>query len=187
MQITGRETLWQGNFLKTIRITYLDNKGVMRDWEAVDRTGADGVVIIVPFTGAREFVLVRQFRVVIGNYALEFPAGLINPGEGLMEAARRELIEETGFDGKDYSILAENVISTGSNAEVWTAVMASGALQVTEDIKARFPGDESEEIEVIRVPEKSLADFLFSSQKAGDSVDLRIYGLFETAKRKKLL
>ena len=70
MQITGRETLWQGNFLKTIRITYLDNKGVMRDWEAVDRTGADGVVIIVPFTGAREFVLVRQFRVVIGNYAL---------------------------------------------------------------------------------------------------------------------
>ncbi|MDA8088313.1 MAG: NUDIX hydrolase [Nitrospiraceae bacterium] len=187
MKITGREPLWQGDFLKTVRIAYLDNKGVARTWEAVDRVGADGVVIIVPVTGAGELILIRQFRVVIGNYAIEFPAGLINPGEDLMDAARRELIEETGFDGRDFSVLVENVISTGSNAERWTAVLARGALQVPEEIRAGFPGDESEDIEVIRTPAAALADFLFSSQKAGDSVDLRVYGLFETAKRKKLI
>ncbi len=187
MEILGRETLWKGNFLKTIRITYRDNLGVVRTWEAVDRAGSDGVVIIVPVTEARELILIRQFRVVLGNYAIEFPAGLVNPGEALMEAARRELIEETGFDGQDYSVLIENVISTGSNAEKWTAVIARKATMAPEETRALFPGDETEEIEAIRVPADSLADFLYSSQRAGDSVDLRVYGLFETARRKGLI
>ncbi len=186
-KILGRETLWKGDFLKAIRIRYRDGKGVERTWEAVDRAGSDGVVIIVPVTEVRELILIRQFRVVLGNYAIEFPAGLVNPGEGLIEAARRELIEETGFDGQDYSVLVENVISTGSNAEKWTAVIAKKAMPVPEEIRARFHADETEEIEYIRVPAESLADFLFSSQRAGDSVDLRIYGLFETARRKGLI
>ncbi|MDA8387162.1 MAG: NUDIX hydrolase [Nitrospiraceae bacterium] len=187
MEIVGRETLWQGNFLKTVRITYRDGKGVLRTWEAADRVGADGVVIIVPVTEDREFLLSRQSRVVNGNYTIEFPAGLINPGEGVMDAARRELIEETAFEGASYRLLLENIISTGSNAERWTAVLARGVRPAADDIKALYPADESEDIEVLRVPEASLADFLFTRQRGGDSADLRVFGLVETAKRKNLL
>ena len=187
MEILGKETLWQGAFLKTIRITYRDNHGVVRTWEAVDRTGADGVVIIMPLTKKRELILIRQFRVVNGNYAIEFPAGLINPGEDLMQAAKRELIEETAYEGENYSILVENVISTGSNAENWTAVLALGAHPASKETKALYPKDETEEIEVIKVPIVALPDYLFTCQQAGDSVDLRIFGLFETTRRKNLI
>lgn len=187
MEILGRETLWQGDFLKTVRITYRDDKGVVRAWEAVDRADADGVVIIVPVTEAGDFLLLRQFRAANGNYTIEFPAGLVNPGEGVMEAARRELMEETGFEAADYSLLLENILSTGSNAERWTAILARGARPAPDEIKALYPGDESEDIEVIKVPAASLFDFLFTCQQAGDSADLRVHGLVETAKRKKLI
>ena len=42
-------------------------------------------------------VLVRQYRYPIGSYVYEFPAGLVEPGENLIEAGVREMYEETGL------------------------------------------------------------------------------------------
>ena len=42
-------------------------------------------------------VLVRQYRYPLGGYVYEFPAGLVEPGEDIAEAAVREMYEETGF------------------------------------------------------------------------------------------
>ncbi len=58
--------------------------------------GADGVIIL-PVTEDGRFVLVRQYRHARGRMSLEFPAGQIDDGETPEQAARRELLEETGF------------------------------------------------------------------------------------------
>ncbi len=44
------------------------------------------------------FLIVRQYRHGCGRVALEFPAGVVDPGETPLQAARRELLEETGFE-----------------------------------------------------------------------------------------
>lgn len=164
-------------------MTYKDRKGVERRWEAVSRVGCDGVVIIVPVTREREVILIRQYRLVNGNYVMEFPAGLIEKGEGILEAARRELIEETGFDG-ECSVLLEGVISTGINAEKWTAVLAENARRAAPEMLSRFTPDDTEDIEVMRTPVSGLYEFLEGRREKGDLVDLRIYGLMELAGKK---
>lgn len=58
----------------------------------------DGVVICALHGEKRDrIVLVKQFRYPIGDYCYEFPSGLIDAGENLVSAGKRELYEETGL------------------------------------------------------------------------------------------
>ncbi len=58
-------------------------------------------VNIIPLTGKNEVVMVEQFRHGTQEVTLEIPGGLIDDGETPMEAARREMNEETGYDGEE--------------------------------------------------------------------------------------
>lgn len=63
------------------------------------RTGEnipDGVAIVA-VDGQDRLVLIRQYRYPIGGYVYELPAGLVEAGEDPVEAAKRELFEETGL------------------------------------------------------------------------------------------
>jgi ADP-ribose pyrophosphatase len=53
---------------------------------------------ILAFPSDQEILMVRQFRYALGRETLEIPAGKADPGEGLEECVRRELLEETGYD-----------------------------------------------------------------------------------------
>jgi ADP-ribose pyrophosphatase len=53
---------------------------------------------IVPLVSEEHVLMVRQFRYALGRDTLEIPAGKMDPGEKPEECARRELLEETGFE-----------------------------------------------------------------------------------------
>ena len=55
-----------------------------------------GAAIILPVLDDGRLLMVRQYRYPVGAETLEFPAGMIDPGEPSLETARRELLEETG-------------------------------------------------------------------------------------------
>jgi 8-oxo-dGTP pyrophosphatase MutT (NUDIX family) len=109
---------------------------------------------IVPITKAGEVVMVRQHRYGIGKETLELPGGMIDPGDpSPLEAARRELLEETGYR-------AEHVVPTGviaPNPAMQTnlthSFLARDVVQVGEPQL-----DGGEEIEVVRVPLAEIPD-----------------------------
>lgn len=116
---------------------------------------ADGVMII-PITSDREVVLVKQYRPVISDYIYELPAGIIDPGETMEEAAKRELFEETGLKSTSYEVfLKPSYTSVGMTDETTAIVKMDVCGEITSDNV-----EENEEIEVIKVKIDEVSDFV---------------------------
>ena len=76
-----------------------------------------GAAAIVPVTERGEVVLIRQFRHAAGQYLWEVPAGTREGDEPLLDCARRELVEETGFSAGEWSDLGEMLPAPGYACE----------------------------------------------------------------------
>jgi ADP-ribose pyrophosphatase len=65
----------------------------------------DDYVVVLALTRTRNMVLVQQHRPVLGRQSVELPAGHVDPGETAEQAARRELLEETGMVAGEMELL----------------------------------------------------------------------------------
>src|SRR5579872_2996364 len=88
------------------------------------------VVLAVDDSGATPRVLLeRQYRHAAGGYLWELPAGRIDPGENELRAAKRELIEETGYRAARWRRILKFYASPGFVAETMAVYMATGLQQ----------------------------------------------------------
>jgi 8-oxo-dGTP pyrophosphatase MutT (NUDIX family) len=179
MEILSKKTVWKGKFMSAVEITYRDARGAVRTWEALERISIGGIVVMVAVTPAGKVLLEKQFRPPLGRDVIELPAGLVDPGESMETAAKRELIEETGWAAKKLDFLAEGPISTGASTEVLRAYLCTGL----EHVGKNGGGDDNEIIEVIEVPMNNAQEFLRNAQTKGTLVDLKVYGLIELARK----
>jgi ADP-ribose pyrophosphatase len=101
-----------------------------------------GSAVMMAVDKTRRILLVKQFRLPAEQYLWELPAGRLDPGEIALQAAKRELREETGYDAQDWTSLAEFWASPGYVAEKMHVFLATG---LTEGQKEPM---EDERIEV---------------------------------------
>lgn len=177
-EVIEKETEWEGKFLRGIGITYRDSRGIVRKWESVERRNCGGIVAVLPLTDEGEAIFIRQFRPPVNNYVIEFPAGLNDRGESTENAARRELLEETGYEAKEMVFLAKGPLSSGSSGEILTVYLARGLI-----FRGIGQRDETEDIEVMKVPLNEVYARLSRMEAEGNFIDLKIFGLLEMAKR----
>jgi len=108
VEIKGSRKLTAEKWLNLFEVSYVARTGDEKSWQIASRqkepkclTGSyhrPDAVVIVPFHTVRnKMVIIREFRVPLDDYEYGFPAGLVDNGESVEQAARRELMEETGL------------------------------------------------------------------------------------------
>lgn len=183
VKLLEKKTVWEGRFLRCIITTYIDSSGAVREWESFERVNCKGIVAIVAVTDDKEVLLIRQFRPPVNGYVIEFPAGLNDRGDTLEEAAKRELLEETGYSAREMIFLAEGPMSSGASGEILTAFLAKGLALNQVQGQGIGKRDETEDIEVLKVPVDEIDSKLDAFRLEGNLIDLKIFGLMELAKR----
>jgi ADP-ribose pyrophosphatase len=85
-----------------------------------------GSAVVMPVDDKKRILLVRQYRLPALKYLWELPAGRVDAGETPLQAARRELAEETGYRARKFEKLAVFFPSPGFLAEKMTIYIAHG-------------------------------------------------------------
>lgn len=149
------------------------------NWEFVKRTNCSGIVVIVAVTQDGRALFVEQFRRPVRAQVIEWPAGLVNDKtphdpESMETAARRELLEETGYEAGTLCLLTEGPVSSGLSAEIITVYQALDVVR-----KGPGGGDDTESIIVHEVPLQEVDLWLYEMEKKGYLVDPKVYaGLY---------
>ena len=89
----------------------------------------NGSAVVMPVDEGRRILLVRQYRVPAKAKVWELPAGKIDEGESALQAAKRELKEETGLRAKQWKRIAQYWASPGFLEERMNLYLATGLTQ----------------------------------------------------------
>ena len=123
-----------------------------------------------------DIILERQYRHATGQTLIELPAGRVEPGEATLAAAKRELIEETGYRAKRWTLLTKYFASPGFLGE-WMQ------LYLARDIREGTATPEPDEnIQVFRL-KLSQALALVAANKIHDGKTLIGLMLYDSARR----
>ena len=160
-----KQTLYEGQWLRLVRIGH---------WESCERTHAQGMaVLVIAVTPADEVLFVEQFRVPLGARTIEMPAGLVGDDHAedtLVDAARRELIEETGWSAGRVEVLLTGPTSSGMSNERIAFVRARELVRVGEG-----GGVDDENIIVHAVPRAQAPAWLMRKRAEGFELDLKLW------------
>ena len=158
------ETLYEGEYIR------LKKRG---HWEYAERTNAGSAVIVIAVTPGGCLLFVEQFRPPMNAMTIEMPAGLVGDLDAMdtmEEAARRELLEETGWRAGEVKVLMVGPTSSGMSNELIAFVRARKLTRVHDG-----GGDDSENITVHEVPLADAPRWLAEKMAAGYSMDPKLW------------
>jgi len=143
-------------------------------WEWAQRPAQHDAVCIIAATEDQELLLVEQFRYPLNGNTIELPAGLVGDeieaeGEATLDAAKRELQEETGFVSEHWRSLGRFASSAGMTSEAPHIVIADKCRQVGPG-----GGVDGEDITVHRLALNGAEDWIKAQQARGLMIDARV-------------
>jgi ADP-ribose diphosphatase len=134
--------------IEAVRLRFTN--GAEREFERIAAPLTAGTVIVVASASPGSVLMTREYAAGLERYELGLPMGGIEPGESVLQAANRELREETGFAAATLTPLSKLSLAPSILAYQAQIVLA------TDLYEARDDGDEPEAPEVLNVPLNSL-------------------------------
>jgi ADP-ribose pyrophosphatase len=122
MKITSSHEVYNCGLFRVTEDEAVDKKTGFHIKRAVVRHPGSAVMMAVD--EKKRILLVRQYRLPAERYLWELPAGKLDKGEKPLQAAKRELVEETGYKAKTWTKLATMFVSPGYVQEVMTIYLA---------------------------------------------------------------
>ena len=151
-----RELKYKGAILSMYADTIKVPHGNTAVWDFI---GHQGAAAVVPVTDDGKILMVRQYRNSVDRYTLEIPAGGLNSkDEPTIEAAARELEEETGYASEHLEPLISIVTAIAFCDEVIDIYLATGLKKTQQHL------DEDEYIDVYAYTPQELADMIYSGK-----------------------
>ena len=151
MNMKQKPTIHQTRVVATSRLFKIEaldlefSNGEKRQFERLVTTGV-GAVLIIPILrndDGESLLLIREYGAGTDRYELGFPKGKVEPGEEILDAANREIMEEVGYESAKLSLLKSLSLAPGYLGHITHIILAE------ELSEHREPGDEPEEIEVV--------------------------------------
>jgi len=187
-EIESDELLFRGQWMSGRQVNFVDKaSGVRKVWQSALRStkqpgvvvdGVDIIATLIRDQGARrDFVFVKQYRIPINAFSLEFPAGLVDDNETVEQAGLRELKEETGYT-------ATKVISQTKGQQALDPGLADDTVQfLTVEIDGDLPENRmptqtlevGEHVEVVLVPCDQILQAMQAFTEQGVSVEAMLY------------
>ena len=127
-KLTKEEILYSGDFINLIKEVYSlpNNKTITR--EKIVKNGGKDSVIIVATDSNENYILTFQTR-INDKIIAEFPSGYIENGEDVIEAAKKELKEETGYVSDNVTILDNSYYSVGIDNSICYVVRIKNSIK----------------------------------------------------------
>ncbi len=155
VKINNTVILHQGRAFSFVKENVTLENGTTVDLEVVRHPGA---AAIVPFITTDKLIMLKQYRHAIGHHIWEIPAGTLDPNEDPLECAKRELIEETGYSGRQWKKLGQITPVPGYSDERIHIFVATDLTPAAQNL------DADEVLDVHEVPFEKAVEMIEKGQ-----------------------
>lgn len=176
IKIKSSKKLTAEKWLNLFKVRYVARTGNEKSWQIASRqnepkclTGSyhrpDAVVIVPLHTVKNKMVIIREYRVPLDDYEYGFPAGLVDNGESVEQAARRELMEETGLTVSRFIKISPPIYSSAGMTDESVAMVYVEC----EGDPSNSANTESELIEILFISPREAYDLLYDTSLKFDA------------------